>query len=50
MAIGLVNFWNRINVSTRQVPGDWSLAIEAMPADDANPLGRGGGDRRRRGA
>jgi len=25
MSIGLVNLWNRINVSTRQVPGaDWS--------------------------
>jgi AhpD family alkylhydroperoxidase len=24
MAIGLVNLWNRINVSTKQVPGDWS--------------------------
>lgn len=25
LAIGLVNLWNRVNVSTRQVPGaDWS--------------------------
>jgi AhpD family alkylhydroperoxidase len=25
MAIGLVNFWNRVNASTKQVPGaDWS--------------------------
>jgi len=25
MAIGLVNFWNRVNVSTKQVSGaDWN--------------------------
>ncbi|MGA2071984.1 MAG: carboxymuconolactone decarboxylase family protein [Terriglobia bacterium] len=29
VAIGAINFWNRINVSTRQVAGEWMKSAEA---------------------
>jgi len=29
IAIGAINFWNRINVSTRQVAGEWMKSAEA---------------------
>jgi AhpD family alkylhydroperoxidase len=29
-AIGLINVWNRLNVATRQVAGEWAKAAEAI--------------------
>ena len=29
ISIGAINFWNRVNVSTRQVAGEWAKSAEA---------------------
>ena len=29
IGIAVINVWNRLNVSTRQVPGEWAKSAEA---------------------
>lgn len=38
--IALINFWNRINATTRQVAGEWAKSPEGRSALEASAAGR----------
>lgn len=39
LAIGLINVWNRLNVSTRQVAGEWANSAEARAWAESHSAG-----------
>src|SRR5712664_2273897 len=38
LAIALINVWNRLNVSTRQVAGEWANSAEARKWVESSPV------------
>jgi AhpD family alkylhydroperoxidase len=40
MTIGLINVWNRLNVATRQVAGEWVKSEAGKAAEKSRPAGR----------
>ena len=40
LAISLINVWNRLNVSTRQVAGEWANSAEARKWLEGSPVTR----------